>query len=135
MLKKVTGGVSLRIFVFTFVIPLLIFTNDAYSDDNRTDLYEWTIEHVCLDGQIALTTVEFRETKWTDGNHPEDQVILELICWDDKTRDQNGVLVKITICEEVPVSSHRSHWITYRLYEDYGTETRSATPNRCRRFR
>ena len=45
MLKKVTGGVSLLIFVFTFVIPLLIFTNDAYSHDNREDWYEWTIRH------------------------------------------------------------------------------------------
>ena len=47
MLKKVTGGVSLLIFVFTFLIPLLIFTNDAYSDDNREDWYEWAIEYVC----------------------------------------------------------------------------------------
>ena len=135
MLKKVTGGVSLLIFVFTFVIPLLIFTNDAYSHDNQEDWYEWTIEYVCLNGEVAWSTVEWRVTKWSDGNHPEDQVILETICWDEKVRDQNGVLVKIRICEEVPVSYHRSHPITYRLYEDYGTETRSGTPNMCRRFR
>ena len=135
MLKKVTGGVSLLIFVFTFVIPLLIFTNDAYSGHNRKDWYEWTIEYVCLNGEIASTTVEWRVNEWTDGNHPEDELVLEPFCWEEWDLDEDGNVVEIVICELQEVPYHRSHLVTERVYVDYGTETRRATLNRCRRFR
>ena len=73
MLKKVTGGVSLLIFVFTFVIPLLIFTNSAYSHDNREDWYEWTVEIVCPTGEIIDSWEEWRVDRWKDSNHPPDK--------------------------------------------------------------
>lgn len=123
MLKKVTGGVSLLIFLFTFVIPVLVFTNGAYSHDNREDWYEWTIKIVCLNGEIIDTWEEWRVDRWTDSNHPPDKIDWEWYCWADG------------YCEWLKIYLHQSHWTTYRLYEDYGTETRSGTPNRCRSLR
>ena len=127
MYKKLFGGASLLIIVMTF----LVITNSAYSDENREDWYQTTINYVCLSGEIAYSSTKWVVDKWYD-NHPADS------CWwsEDCTYWFNwDTLQSEEYCWPVYKCNHTSHWITYRVYEDYKTIRRSATPNRCRRFR
>lgn len=126
MSKKLFGGASLLIFVMT----LLVFTNDSYSDDNRKDWYEYVTNYVCLSGEIAFSSTRWEVVTWSQ-NHPADNCRWERECWDVFNWDTNRWEQEcwwIRVC-------HVDHWTTHRVYEDYHITTRSATPNRCRRFR
>lgn len=126
MSKKLFGGVSLL-----FVVTLLVLTNSAYSHENRYDWYEITIDYKCLSGEIAYSVTTWDLVKWTDSNHPP-RIWREVTeCWYEYDWDK---LEYVRKCEN-KWTNHPYHYIIHRVYEDYKTITRSATPNRCRRFR
>ena len=127
MYKKLFGGASLLIIVMT----LLVITNNAYSHYNYQDWYQITINYVCPNGEVVYSKTKWDLDGWNQ-NHPADTCWLEEVCL-PRLNFQTGLLEEH--CWLVRKCKHTSHSITYRVYENYKTIRRSATPNRCRRFR
>ena len=128
MTKKLFGGASLLIFVMT----LLVITNSAYSHDNREDWYQIKQLITCV---LVVKLFTLRQNgMWINGTKIIHQtygvgkkcVGMFIIGDEDRWEEE---------CEWMEVPYHQSHWITYRLYEDYKTIKRRATPNRCRSLR
>ena len=77
MLKKYVGGLTLLVFTFTFVVPLLIGVSTADADPTLIITQDWVTEFVCPDGTYATRSKgQHRTESYT--NHPEDECEMEL---------------------------------------------------------
>jgi len=70
MLKKYVGGLTLLIFTFTFVVPLLIGVNTADAGPTIVIKQRWMTEFVCPDGTYATESSGTHESE-SYSNHPE----------------------------------------------------------------
>ena len=72
MLKKYVGGLTLLVFTFTFVVPLLIGVNTADAGPTVVIKQDWMTEFFCPDGTYATYSEgEYVEESY-DG-HPDDK--------------------------------------------------------------
>lgn len=76
MLKKYVGGLTLLVFTFTFVVPLLIGVNTADAGPTLIITQNWLTEFVCPDGTYATESSGQHRTE-SYSNHPEDDCRLE----------------------------------------------------------
>jgi len=110
MLKKISWGFSLLIFVFAFAAPLLVPTNPAVGSANYTFTQPYTKYYTCPDGRIAYTETG-TTTNTATVNHPSDQVFYEYDCWPLYYDYEEEKWVEE--CGNVEVYKHTSHGMTY----------------------
>ncbi len=85
MLKKYVGGLTLLVFTFTFVVPLLIGVNTADAHPTEIITLTWRTNFYCPDGSYSTRSRGVDVTESYDG-HPEDDCKfvktdeIELIC-------------------------------------------------------
>ena len=119
MLKKYVGGLTLLVFTFTFVVPLLIGVNTADASPTEVITLTWRTNFYCPDGSYSTYSSGVDVTESYD-DHPDDKCKWvktgekELICgggncWEfDKVEWQ---------CE------HVDHGTTYTYEEDFSSVT------------
>lgn len=72
MLKKYVGGLTLLVFTFTFVVPLLIGVNTADAGPTLVITQDWMTEFVCPDGTYATESSGTHRSESYDGP-PDDE--------------------------------------------------------------
>lgn len=72
MLKKYVGGLTLLIFIFTFVVPLLIGVNTADAGPTSILKQRWRTDFYCPDGSYATSSSGAYTVSESYDGHPED---------------------------------------------------------------
>ena len=72
MLKKHLGGLTLFVFAFTFILPLLVGIDTSDAGPTQVFKQDWLTEFFCPDGTYA-TYSEGKHVKEYYHGHPEDK--------------------------------------------------------------
>ena len=110
MLKKYVGGLTLLVFTFTFVIPLLVGVNTADAGPTIVFTQDWLTEFFCPDGTYA-THSDGRHVNEFYTNHPEED------CWWEDTGHEPWCFIWCIGKHEVYICQHAKHDTTYHHNE------------------